>query len=329
MQVETQETNAQYHSDMSRQSNSTLSVLAKRNGPQLFDGYYISKTLAMPEQSESMAMGEIVHCLVLEPEKFATRFAFKPKGLDRVKKAGKIAWECFESNSDIGRFYMIEPKINRRTTAGKEEYSAALLELGDREFVSEKDWEQAEAFLRELEFGRGRRIVTSEDYETAEGCAKAILNHDSLAFLNEPAMIEKRIDFEIDGVPMRCKPDWVSLDLQLIVDVKTTQDASPAFQKSADDFGYYRQAWLYREAIRVTAGIDCRFLFACVETAIPYSVGCYEPSELMMSQGERDFRALLSEYRYRYESGDWMQDWSKGINPLDLPAWHKPKAFFE
>jgi hypothetical protein len=118
--------------------------------------------------------------------------------------------------------------------------------------------------------------------------------------------------------------------LALIIDVKTTQDCSPiGFSKSAADFGYYRQAWFYREAVRITTGIDCRFLFACVETTKPYSVACYEPSDAMMRAGENDAKALLAEYRYRYESNDWLQDWSKGINPLDLPKWFTQRNFYD
>ena len=269
------ETNAQYHSDLARLSNSMASVLAQPNGPQLFDGRYVSKTLAIPKQTESMALGEMVHCLVLEPTEFPYRFVIRPEGLDR------------------------------RTTAGKATYSDLL--------------------------SSGKTIANLEDYETAEGCANAILTHDSLAMLNAcDAMIEKRIDFELDGVPMRCKPDWLSLDLALIVDVKTTQDASPSgFSKSAETFGYYRQAWLYREAVRLQTGIDFRFLFACVETSKPYSVACYEPSDRMMEAGRNDMMSLLAEYRYRFEADDWLQDWSKGIVPLDLPSWHKQRPTLE
>ncbi len=322
------ETNSEYHSDIKRISNSMLSVLAKQNGPQLFDGYYVSKTLAIPEQTESMALGEMVHCLVLEPEEFAKRFAFKPDGLDRVRVAGKAAYRAFESNRRLIDLYVTKPDISRRTAAGKAEYDAIVL---DRIVLDPDDFGQACYFFAELCRISGKTIVKLEDYETAEGCANAILTHDSLSILNTcKAMVEKRMDFELDGVPMRCKPDWCDLNLALIIDIKTTQDASPSgFARSASDYGYYRQAWLYREAVRIKTGIDCRFLFACVETTKPYSVAVYEPSDEMMRAGENDARALIAEYRYRYESNDWLQDWSKGIKPLDLPKWFTQRNFYD
>ena len=122
------ETNEEYHADTARLSNSMMSVLAKRNGPQLFDGYYVSKTLAIPEQTESTALGEMVHCLVLELEEFPHRFIIKPAGLDRRTKEGKASY-------------------------------ANLL-------------------------ASGKTVASLDDYEKAEGCANAILTHDSLDMLN-------------------------------------------------------------------------------------------------------------------------------------------------
>jgi exodeoxyribonuclease VIII len=330
MQVATQETNAQYHADTTRLSNSMLNVLARKNGPQLFNGYYISKTLELPEQTESMLQGDVIHCLTTEPHEFNNRFADPIPGLNRIRVAGKAAWNCFELKLSLSQLYVAKPEINRRTTEGRKEYELFLQLAGERTVLSPEDYLEAEAFLKALESTRGKTLVSREQIEVGRSCAKALLAHDTASILEQPAAIEQRIDFEIDGVPMRCKPDWFSSGLRLIIDIKSTQDASPeGFKKSADEFGYYRQAWLYREAVRLVYGIDCRFLFACVETSQPHSVACYEPTEAMMSQGENDLRALLSEYRYRYESGDWRQDWSKGINPMDLPTWHKPRTFFE
>jgi len=324
------ESNDEYHADLTRQSNSMLTVLAKRNGPQLYDGYYVSRTLPLPEQTEAMALGEMVHCMGLEPTEFCHRFAVMPDGLDRVRKAGKIAWRCFESQSRIDLWHVVKPDINRRTNAGKYDYAKWCDANTGKEIISFEDYEQAELFIDALESTRGKKLVKRDDIETAEGCANAILSHDEMHILSQEAMVEKRIDFELDGVEMRCKPDWVSLldGIDCIVDIKTTQDASPiGFARSAEQFGYYRQAWLYREAIRITMGIDCRFIFACVETIPPYSVACYEPSEAMMAAGEHDLRSLLAEYRYRYEADDWMQDWSVGINRLDLPPYFKKRTF--
>jgi hypothetical protein len=319
-------TNDEYHAKTDVVSNSMLNVLSGPKGPQLFDAYYISKTLKQPE-SDAMALGSLVHCLSLEPDAFESRFAEMPAGLDRVRKAGKIAWNCFESNSNIHTLHIVEPQdINRRTAAGKVEYAEFLSTVNGRQAISEDDWKQAQAYIDSLEATRGKTIIKRDEYETALACADALRGHNQIGPILEieNAMIEKPLSFEFEGVNCRCKPDWVSLDHALILDVKTTQDASPAgFARSAADYGYYRQAAFYRHAIELLTGIECRFLFACVETSAPYAVACYEPSAEMLRAGLSDIEALLAQYRYHFEANDWLQDWSKGIVPLNLPAWHK------
>ncbi len=306
-------------------SNSMLSVLAKDKGPQLFDVYFLSKTLKQPT-SDAMDAGELVHCLTLEPDAFWDRYATMPQGLDRVRKAGEIAWKCFESNANIEDQYVLALTREKRTNEGKSAHATYDEWAGDREHISCDDWNQAVVWLGQLEANRGKKIIKLDDYATALACADALRGHDQIGpiLAIENAMIEKPLFFELDGVDCRCKPDWVSLDHALIVDVKTTQDASPkGFARSAADYGYYRQAAFYRKAVELLTGIECRFLFACVETTEPYAVACYEPDADMLRVGMADIMSLLAEYRYRFESGDWLQDWSRGIVPLALPTWHK------
>lgn len=317
--------NDEYHTKTDVVSNSMLNVLSGPKGPQLFDAYYISKTLKQPE-SDAMALGSLVHCLALEPDEFEKRFAEMPAGLDRVRKAGRIAWFCFENNLKIEDQYVIALTREKRTNEGKAAHADYNSWAGDREHISSEDWYAALAFHSQLEASQGKTIIKRYEYETALACADALRGHNQIGSILEieNAMIEKPLSFEFEGVDCRCKPDWVSLDHALILDVKTTQDASPSgFARSAADYGYYRQAAFYRHAIEVLTGVECRFLFACVETSAPYAVACYEPSAEMLRAGLLDIEALLAEYRYRFEANDWLQDWSKGIVPLNLPAWHK------
>jgi len=90
---ETIESNEDYHSDYSRISNSMLSVLKRE--PKDFCDYYVTKTRTPPESTESMLLGHAVHCLVLEPESFDSRYAIAPEGIDRRTKIGKETWELF------------------------------------------------------------------------------------------------------------------------------------------------------------------------------------------------------------------------------------------
>lgn len=271
------ETNEQYHADTTRLSNSMLSIL--KRSPKLFWGYYIAKCLAFPEASESMALGSMVHTLVLEADQFHKR-------------------------------YVSRPQCDRRTKEGKQIY---------QDFLSACP--------------TGAEVVSLEDKAVATVCATALATHkDFLSIMNatwENRIVEQRIDFEMEGVEMRCKPDYLSLEASVIIDVKTTRDASPSeFAKSIASFGYHRQAWLYRYAVAQKHNVWCRFIFAVVCTEQPYESALYELSDLSMSEGGKEAIGLVNEFKTRSESGDWSSEWSKGIVPIDLPKWYK-SVFYE
>jgi exodeoxyribonuclease VIII len=114
--------------------------------------------------------------------------------------------------------------------------------------------------------------------------------------------------------------------MKLIVDIKTTDDASPDRWKwSAVDYGYHRQAWIYQEALMRSTDVAYRFVFAVVEKpkpstrGIPPTVALYELDEVALSMGYQDARDLMTEYENRLETNNWQQPYSSGIVPLRLP----------
>lgn len=201
--------------------------------------------------------------------------------------------------------FIVMPKMDRRTNAGKAAYE---------EFQS---------------LANGKEVITKDDAETAKACTKALLSHDQLGPLfSRKAIVEKRINFACNDVAMRCKPDWVAPEMKLIIDVKTTSDASPAgFSKSIASFGYARQAALYRDAVAFEYGVDCRFLFAVVCTNPPYEVACYELTDEALSAGMEEAVGLIDEYKARCESNNWLPAWSSGVVPIGLPRWYKHEIF--
>ncbi len=91
MLVEAKETNAQYHADTSRCSNSMLSLL--KRSPRLFDQVYNLGT-AKIQRTKQMILGDWVHCRTLEPQEYLTRYPIAPK-VDKRTNAGKAAWNEF------------------------------------------------------------------------------------------------------------------------------------------------------------------------------------------------------------------------------------------
>ena len=266
--------NDKYHADTSRISNSMLSVLKK--SPQEFLQRFFTDTMEN-DQSESMLLGEMVHCLALEPTKFNDRFA-------------------------------IARKVDRRTKEGKEDWVAFVVE------------------------SEGKTIVDREMYITACECVESLSCHDVakhyLVDVPRGAIIEQRIDFRWLDVDCKCKPDMVLPELGLIIDVKTTRDASPAsFNKSIGEFGYARQAAFYKLACREKYGEDFRFQFFCVKTSAPYESAVYELDDASIAVGFDEVEQLLTEYKSRVASDNWIANWSSGVVNLSLPRWYDKHVF--
>jgi hypothetical protein len=88
---------AEYHA-LPRLNASTLKKLVSRpkdGGGPINVGYILEHGWPAGK-SPSMALGSLVHCLVLEPEKYAERYACWT-GPDRRLKEGKVAWAEYQA----------------------------------------------------------------------------------------------------------------------------------------------------------------------------------------------------------------------------------------
>jgi exodeoxyribonuclease VIII len=205
--------------------------------------------------------------------------------------------------------FVVTPKIDRRTKEGKL---------------------QAIIFERDNE---GKIVLTLEEYQDAIACVQALNNHAEFAtIMAQPRRVEVPFEFDLFGHKFKAKPDAIIDSMKLIVDIKTTDDASPDRWKwSAVDYGYHRQAWIYRGAIELSHANkepvteSYRFIFAVVEKpkpstrGIPPTVALYELDSDTMRMGCEDTFALVREYETRLETNNWQQPYSSGIVPLRLP----------
>ena len=206
------------------------------------------------ETKTAMSFGTLAHTLFLEPEQFEHEF-------------------------------IIAPKFDRRTKAGKEEALA---------------WEQA---------NQGKILV---DAEQVEGAKRIVANLQKLSsyadMQNNFGMAEASIFFTdpIYGLELRIRPDWHIAPCKafpngLILDLKTTTDArAHAFQKKCGDFGYDLSAVMYREGFQQYYQTENKppFILLVAESSIPYNVKQYKAADLFLSVGESRYnksKELLAE----------------------------------
>jgi exodeoxyribonuclease VIII len=241
------------------------------------------------------------------PKEFHQRYIAKTwidKETEAMKFGSLLHTMCLEPHK-IEHRYAIAPKVDKRTTAGKAAWS---------EFV---------------EANKGKTFVSPDDLQQASRCAETLMHHDQVGQLLlysdvHEARIEQALTFSIEGTPCKAKPDWLSVPLKLIVDVKTTKYVSPdLFAKSVAAYGYHRQAAMYIHAVYEVFGINARFIFACVTKEPPYEVACYELSTPALQMGMSELLSLVDDYEQRKARNNWNASYSTGIVPLSLPRWYK------
>ena len=259
--------------------------------------YYAIKAL-----SHSM-----LSCLAQNPMECKMRYVDDPPTLPRKDSAAFAmghAVHCLALEPEkFDERFAVAPKVDRRTTAGK---------LAWAEYLADCE---------------GKTVLDEQDHVDAVACVQALNNHPEFAtIMAQPRRVEVEHQFDLFGHKFKAKPDCIVDSMKLILDIKTTDDASPhRWQWSAVDYGYHRQQIIYREALKENTGEWYRFIFAVVEKpkpstrGIPPTVALYELDDATIEMGKQDTQRLVQDYEDRTANGWWQQYYSSGIVPLRLP----------
>lgn len=123
------------------------------------------------------------------------------------------------------------------------------------------------------------------------------------------------------GLRCRARADYFVAKRGMVVDVKTTLDASPeGFRKSAFNYRYHWQHALYREGFSAL-GVDARhFLFVAIEKKPPHAVGVYALDANGVSIGYGRVRSLMDRLAECVKTNEW-PGYATGIQTLDTPPW--------
>ena len=245
--------------------------------------FYSNNILKEVERETKAAMnfGTLAHTLFLEPEQFENEF-------------------------------VIAPKFERRTKAGKEEALA---------------WEQA---------NQGKILVDAEQVEAAKRIVINLQKLSSYADMqNNYGMAEASIFFTdpVYDLPLRIRPDWHIAPCKtfpngLILDLKTTTDArAHAFSKKCSDFGYDLSASMYREGFQQYYQTEQKpdFVLLVAESSIPFNVKQYKASDLFLSVGDTRYNKAKELLAESLLINEW-DGYSLEMEDLFLPSYMTKQA---
>lgn len=156
--------------------------------------------------------------------------------------------------------------------------------------------------------------LNNSDWATVNGIKRQLKKNVEAADLLESCK-QREIEVKgyVNGIPFRGFVDAMSEDI--IVDVKTTQDASPdGFSRSVYNFSYHLQAAIYMEL----TGAKQYYIIA-IESSSPYSVVIYKLSQDAMDSGY----AMLQRGIDSFKNWDGSETGYKNNVILDLPRWAK------
>lgn len=176
-----------------------------------------------------------------------------------------------------------------------------------------------EAWAKFEEESQGKVLLKAEDAEAVRRMASAVFSHPASSFLLNLKGKREASYFWTDedtGIECKCRPDWHSEDRRLIVDLKTTEDASPsAFARSVANYRYHVQSAHYCKGL----GAE-QFLFVCVEKNPPHLVAVYAATPGLMAAGSRAASRDLATIASCRAANHW-PGYSTEIQPIDLPSW--------
>lgn len=243
-------------------------------------------------ETEAMRVGSTYHTLILEPNKFEDEyFVFDEKSIIEIL---------------VG-----EGSKKPRST---KQY---------------KEWKD-----RQYSMADGKVMLDLKDYETISKMKEVLFRHPYAKSLLSNGEPEKSFYFDIEtnfgkNLKAKIRPDYLKQKKRLIVDLKTTTDASKdGFQKNAAGYDYHIQAALYADLMEQATGdsMPWSFIFIAQEKTVPYAFNIFEASPQFISQGRYEYELLAMLFQHCIETGRWpgyqvFCENKFGINELSLPPW--------
>jgi hypothetical protein len=199
---------------------------------------------------------------------------------------------------DVGNLVVV-PKIDKRTTKGK------LLAA-----------ELAEKY-------KDKTMVSQPNYDNMQGMVAALHRHPISKKLMQFKDREITGIFQDFGTDLWCKirPDLIDHEQKIIVDLKSTVDASyDKFNRDIFKFGYHVSAAWYKYGAEQITGNRYAFIIAAVEKSPPYGINCFNIGGLAVRKAWDKISEHLGDLSDCVINDKW-PNYKPFLHEPDVPAW--------
>ena len=206
-----------------------------------------------------------------------------------------------------------EPKDH--FSLGRAAHLLLLGESGFREQFSVRpeqwsDWRTKDAQTwRKQQHLIGRDVLTPADLETIRGIAASLGAHPLVKSGVLHGLVEHTVVAKdaATGVWLKCRPDVVPQADGVLVDIKTTTDASPdAIRNTVMNFGYAMQGGLAAMVMKAAIGFTVTdFVLVFIEKSPPYAVNITPIDSEWIWFAQRQVRRAINRFAKCVEAGEW------------------------
>lgn len=247
---------------------STLKLMERSPAKCLWD-------LEHPKKStEAQELGTAIHCALLEPDVFE-------------------------------KTYVIKPKFDKRTTAGK---AAALA------------WDES---------NQGRIGIDPDNMDILNRVASRVFDNEFYSSFFKEGLKENSFwsKDQISGVAKRARLDNFITNKKIIVDLKTTDCAYPdIFSRDIWKYKYHVQAAYYVDIVKEVTGLDCSFFIVAVEKTKDCDVTVHMIGHEALSHGRALYRGWLDDYAKAIQNKVW-PGYKQEIHTYSIPSWVDDDCF--
>lgn len=253
-------------------------------------------------------------------------------GIKKIKKSPLHFKEEIQSQTDAMVFgsayhtYILEPEIFEKEIFV---FDPLKRPEPDKTFNStlNKEWKN-NIYLT------NKYVIDVEQFNQIKAMKKRLYSHIYARNLLKKGVAEQSFfveatTFEDLPINIKIRPDYIKENKRIVVDLKTTSDASElGFQKNAAQYDYHIQAALYADIMEQYKGdkMPWSFIFIAQEKTSPYAFGIYEASNQFISQGRYEYEQLIMLYQRCKDKDKWpgyqvFVENKFGIKELSLPPW--------
>jgi hypothetical protein len=197
-------------------------------------------------------------------------------------------------------------------------FSSAYIEIP--KFTGKGSKAAKEAWLAEHV---GVAVLKMDDLLTITNMVDAVHSHPIASGMirdGEPELTLAWKD-ELTGLSCKSRLDYYVRSLAMIVDAKSTRDASrEAFRKDIAKYGYHRQDALYRSAALALSMPVEHFALMAVEKEPPHAVAIYTLDAEAIGAGYSSTRRDIDTLAHCMKTGRF-PGYPETIQTIDVPPW--------